>query len=487
MADKVARPKFYEISTQAELIAALTTYFQQLGRSPQVIQRFVQGFQNPGSSEYGKSVDVLRAIPGFKESDEYRILRYRDGRYRSLNTLNKYTRIQVSNIDNYLVIDFEAITKIKQNLVTLTDSTSRMMAVPVYYDNHRFYLLDDSEFFLVAQRILVISNLDEAVSTLSNHRVEQGTLKTLTRFLPQNIDLVIDRSNGQVYNRANKLLELTQMTSLDYVKTLTILNSLKQPYRKQDDEDEILKKFVANHDVMIIVNQLLLKSYLYDAAGSIYREFGLDLCNLPNIAFAEFNKHGGSEELRILNETGNTDSLYRDELGGTFSWSEIGQCHKKYALIGIGIYFYDGTQGKSAHQMAFLLNTHTGHGYLFDPSYAKDNTGDIYVDGMIRIIKRNLAPYYPDLKISSTRDISCPYLYSMQGVDVDVYCISWSYYILILYLLNENLGLDEVVNRIYSVGQRNLLLVIARFMIGRVGTDIVRIFLEADEQHKKPK
>ena len=441
---------FGKINTPHELIETVS----ELPVEKATRDKIIDTLYNP-SDYFSKTVEWLGKI-GLSEADASRILRYKDGRYKLTNNFYKYHRERVDNLDDYKVIDEEYLNSdefLNANDVSYIDVPEGFngLVTPVYFHDTGMFLLQDSEFFLLAKRrILVTRTLHDAIDVFSGHSVQGGNIMTLVKYLPPDIDFIIERSTQRVYNISLDVIELVDPRMRNYRKVLEKLDMIRQPYPVGFGfRDDMLKQLLKHPSVLDTVNRTFLDSDMRRGASKIFSTLGLQICQIPTISL-------------MVHDNG----AVMDDWNNENSYRLLEQCPRNFAVLVISKNY----SGRSRHDIMLIFNTVIGKGYLFDPSYDRSNLQlDNEEVAISRFLRRRLSRTNPGSEILTSNTIPCPYLYSFQSNIGDLYCASWSHYIALLYLLNyPEFSFEDVVDYIYNLGKENFPIVIARFILAFV-------------------
>lgn len=419
----------------------------------------------PGTKEYELLISILlKKIP---QKILNSALRYNDGQYKILNGFRKepFTVLREKIWHHFFVVK-ESISKYTNIPYFYVDNpqNSPGLLIPAYKTNNATYLKTDSEFAFRANKLLVISDLTSALDKFSNNKIEitsDPTFPILKKYLPQDVELVINSTNSFIYNVSASPIKI-DYTDYDAYTTMKRLDQINQPYPKGFAlEDDTFYKFNKNTNVIHVINQFSSGLELRNGTSKIYEKLGISVCQTNSLMFIV-----GKENL-------SADPNINPKI-----IKQIGSCQEKYSITGLSIY----KQNEPGHQMIFMLNVLNGRGYIYDPSYEANHEVSIGTSNTIRkYLLQSLKDYFPDINILTNEKSSCNFDFSLQSTENDRYCIAWSYYIVILYIMNENMTFDQVVDFIYSLGRKNFKTVISRFILFISNPTLVDVALEQDE------
>ena len=429
----------------------------------------VRKINNVNAESYPELIKVLKSLR-FTSVDEYRIFRYKDGSFR-FNNLSRFSPTQPYDIKaKYTNITKEMIDNYRTSFY-LTDEVG--IVIPVFYNGYVITFLEDSEYYMKGNKVFVTPSIYDGVQFLSNYKIDSDDINRLIKLIGPDVDYILIVDQKRLYNLRAQILYLNPLLLKEeiYVKAMQQLDLLRQPYVKgfahdSDVIDPTLIKLIRQPEGIFWINQLKGMSFLKGNAET-YRELGLNnVCHIASIVlFANANFQLVEPNIEQIQKLGTQYTSPQ------YLFNSILSCKYDYIVVGLGLVF-----PAIKHQMVLILNKKKQEGYLFDPSYTATSTkfADLY-DSIIKYFKDKLN--YPHMTIKSSNNFGCPYLYGFQSDINDLYCISWSFYLSLLYLLNENIEFESIVQHLYNIGPEGIKVIIPRFLIWLFG-DLTDVLLE---------
>lgn len=411
-----------------------------------------------------------------------RIYRYPSGRLKSDNQLRSTRGFNYEK--DYSFLDHNSENGIYENLIGIV--------IPAFETRNGIILYEpNSDFMLAGSKALVYSTIMDAISTLSNYRIESSNLNKLKQLAKEaKINYLFDKESKTIIPIDDYRILVVDPFLLIVATTCFKLDQINQPYPRKfllekDKVDPLLTKLIKHPVSIFVLGQIFLTKWVNGDPES-YTRFGLvDVC---------------------------MDADY--SAGSTFKWSH---CDKKYKIIPISI------EQPSKHQMVLIINQELQEGIFFDPSgyshpsLVKDleqQINNTYLMENEQYIVERSKPYKKEimnrsldwfqkiadhLKIDK-HDPTLKYkilrIFQYNGLfpnDVDLnfhvkesklcplqergdsYCIAWSYYLSVLYLLND-LPFDNIVEYLLSFSKEEIPVIIPRFLTA-LDKEIVETFL----------
>lgn len=440
--------------SQVNNLKDLENLILKLNLSADNFKRFTDLLRNLNNNNYETLLKMLNAI-GFTDQDDMRIFRYNNGLFKFNNHIKSQPHTRYDINKDYTIINNQTI--ISNQYLINTDG----VVVPVYYDGRYITILDDSEYYLIGNKVLTITSVYEGIQYVTNYKIDSDDINVLLKYIDKNTNYIVIKDQNRVYNINATVLKLdkVEVDNSLLITTMHKLDEINQPYPKgylinNDKVDNILLKMLARPERISTINQLV-GQYFIKGDTNVYEQLGFtNLCIIPSLVF-DF------DAMTISNP--NIHNL-------------INNCQYDYIIIGIGI-----TVNSAKHQMVLILDKSKKDGYLFDPSYSiNSNAATKYYNYIIKYIKGELTEQKLnfDINIKSSNELTCPYMYSLQSDVNDLYCITWSFYISLLYLLNPSLTLQEIINFLYTIPKEQIKVIIPRFLIWAFKEDLAEILLE---------
>lgn len=420
---------------QASTIQDLVAQIPQTKLPPDGKARLKELFETLDAQKYPRAVVILKAL-GMSPADENRLFKYPSGRFIFDNKMQEVIRTLVTTLGKMEQIS--PIPGIKQNPAGLI--------IPVFFDGTNIFYEPGSVYYLVGHQALVISSIYDAIQELTQHRVESDRLTILLKYIPVGTDFIWDLSTNRVSNINTTAIQNIAPEQDEYRRAITILDQLNQPYPKgylmngDEIKPELLTFMKRREDILLIG---LFSGLSFERPNTIYERLNKRVCQVPNIMFKLDNK-----QLTEVNAAQNAGNLF-----------QLITCPHDYAIIGVGIQLPN-----FKHQMVLLLNNQLNSGYLFDPGYYREVEFPFIYPELVRFFRQRLSRIYPDLRITSIDNLGCPLVYSFQHDLEDKYCVAWSFYLSVLFLLNMDRSFEEIVNHLYEIGRVGLRVIIPRFL-----------------------
>lgn len=446
-------------------IDSLISHLKHINVDPKIIKVI----ESINSDNYSKIVKALKKY-GLTDQDENRIFQYKNGLFRFNNMASKMWTKKYDASKKYLTITNELLNNYKTP-VSLSNNDG--IIIPIFYDGRIISFLEDSEYYLLGYNVFATPNMYEGIQYLSNHRSEGTTIKHLLKYLDANINYVIDIENKIIYNIThNDILKsspgsISEEVILQVMKTLDLIN---QPYPKgflyeNNKINPILINFINSPSVINVLNQVIGRDFRSGDA-KIYKTLGLDnVCHIESmILIIENDKiiHNPTpEQLQNI--------IY---INPYILFNRIKECNKDVVVIGLSL-----SIDKYKHQVVMILNTKNNVGYLFDPSYSISNQFIEIYNEINSLFKSQLGNNW---SIKSNNNFGCPFLYSFQSDINDLYCISWSFYLSLLYILNFDKDFESIVDFLYKMGRDQIKVIIPRFIMFMFPGDIA-LLMEVEQ------
>lgn len=322
----------------------------------------------------------------------------------------------------------------------------------------------------MGKKVLIINSIYDAISKFSNYRIDSDDIKRLAKLIDPNTDYIIYKQKdlSLVYNINSTVIKLDDPLVEEYLNVMNKLDLLNQPYDKDflinsdGTIDPILIELINNSENTYLINRLVGYSFVY-GTSEIYQKIKKSVCHPRNL-YLDINY---------------PDFSVKDKFNNSKTITDIINCKEKYAIIGISFFHNLPNRPSVGHQISIILNISMGNGYLFDPSYKIEENLDLVkvYKSITKYLKQNLIGSYPELNIKTIDNFGCPFFYAFQSTLDDKYCISWSFYLSILFILNEDMLFEEIVKYLYNIGLKGLRVIIPRFLIWAFEKDTVKYLL----------
>ena len=424
---------------------------------------FLGQLQNINDTNYPLVIKSLKTLK-FTDDDERRIFRYSNGFLKHTNKLGTLKRYLAQTIRPYYLITKTELDNIKEPTYI---TKSEGIIIPAYYNGQNIIYEEDSKYFIYSSSVLITPAIFDAVSKLSNYKISSDDITTLVKLINPSTNTIIVKEGNfyKIYNISSEIIELQNPMLDKYITSMIKLDEIKQPYEKgfMINNDGTLNstfiKLINNSSYIFALNQLMGTKF-QEGSTDVYKRLNLTICNIPSI---------------ILNVDAN--EKVTDAQDNANSIKQILSCKDKFASIGISLNVDLGPRIQK-HQLVIIINTITGRGFLFDSSYTTGEFIPMYKN-IILYLRKRLAVSYPELVIKSISDFGCLYPYSLQITPNDAYCLTWSLYITVLFMLNEDKDFEWLVDYLFKLGRDGIRVIVPRFIMWEYG-DIIDDLLELD-------
>ena len=506
----VSRISFGSVSGIDKLVDVIRTARE----IPEVVRQKLLAVINTRNPE-----TISRALGplGFTPTDAQRIFYYPDGKLREANTLRKY-KAKLFNYRKHYIQPSKPTSPVEY--LTSPDGViigAFGLSLPDAPYPQTFLLEPNSEYYLAGDEVMVITNIRDAVAVLSNHGVESDSIKALLRYIRPTIAYVIDWGQQLIYGFPPlRVIKVDQIKNA-IVTALQKLDTLRQPYPSgflmiDGEPSDLLVNFMKSPESIHVLNQVYLSSL---ADGNFYDRYGL-----TNACF--------TQRLTLsMTDDGQITNIDKPEI-----LRSVLSCDKPFTIIPIGL-----ETSTQKHQTILIFKNQRNTGSLFDPSastnsgayiknvtnYLQDAieksrllrltiTGKYSLKQLLTVPDASLIEYFkispipatwrddlfftlaasnalindvdgyiiPRTRIISNLDVGCPVItHPLQADPNDIYCLAWSAYFSLLYLLNPNVSGSKILELLYSLGD-GLSAVIPRFLISIVGEHKIELILDME-------
>lgn len=390
---------------------------------------------------YKKIIEVLREV-GLDDFQEHRLFRHHNGKYR-FNNLLKNEKTKAYNYKR----NYKKIMSLSDYSNEIIESEDGVL-VPSFKNNYNILYVDDSEYFICTNKILICDDVSSGISLITNNRIESDKLEVLIKRIPEDIGLVLIKNRDTIILTGEVRYVKINLLEFQCIEILNKLDNMEQPYPRGyliDSEtgkpNSSLMRIVEKDDLLHVVNQLFGHKFLR-SEHEIFDEN-------PKI------KQTGFKALPTIH--------FNIDINGNVTCQDFPVLNHNKLIIGISCII----EGRQNHQMILIIDDDSA--LLFDPSYQKNFDEDDFITKLYS----GIGSYFHDKDFHTTKDLGIDYDYSLQSNYNDIYCISWSYYFAILFLLN-----DDFIDDLYSLGKYGLKVAIARFVLYTAGEDLFSIIDE---------
>lgn len=412
---------------------------------PEYSQDYDKAFANLGT-KYVKLIKLLKAME-FTAEDENRIFKYPNGLLKHHNLFNNEP-FKYYNIDKeYTVIN--DLSRYQNEYI----ENELGVVIPVFKSSYNIMYLSGSEFYIATTKILIVNSIREGISFVTNNQVDGNKLDYLLKRIPEDVGCIILKDSGLVITISNtRILKKIVIKEKLIRKVFKKLNQIKQPYdinflmEEKDGEMQPLKivsEISDNDDILHLINQLYGFMFLREGEN-------------------QFNNN------EVLVSTGYKQcniKFHIDSEGKVTYKESIFPVVDYRTIVGISLHF--DTQKYQNHQICLIIGDEFG--ILFDPSYDKTFEDNIFIQTMYTDISR----FFSTIEIYNNKYLECPFDYSFQHNMDDFYCISWSYYLGMLYCLNPGVNCFKYL---YDLDREGLKIAITRFILFLTGDDPIGIY-----------
>lgn len=321
----------------------------------------------------------------------------------------------IDNLKTYLTLTTESLSNYNNNTYLANVMT------PLSYNGEEYHFDSNSEFYIYGDRVLIVDS-DRSFETYDNET-----------------SYIVYKDTKLIVNFSGELYKLTST----YQNVIKELDSIDQPYPKgfMLNDNRLLR---AVENPSYVNKQYKMVGTILASGSEHLREIfkSYSVCLTTDISLSIDKNHNLNELEDIKNQL-----------------IVISQCKKQLVFIPIMLSF-----NKMTYRLSLILNSITGIGILFDPRYYVGNElKDYYID-IVKYIKRKLVRYYPELNIKSINQLDIPFIYPFQPNMDDFYCVSWGYYLLVLFALNTEMPFEDVINFLYNIGESGLRVAVQRFL-----------------------
>lgn len=432
-------PNFSRIENKDQLLKMLKTIF------PHDSDVYDKSFLKINQT-YESLLIMLRAF-NFTTEDENRIFKYPNGLLKHHNLFNNEA-FKYYNVDKeYTIINDlnEYQNEYIENILGVV--------VPAFKNEYNIMYLYGSEFYIATPKILIVNSVREGILFITNNQVESNKLEFLQKRIPEDVGLIILKDSKLIIRNSNtRILKKIIMKEKVIKKVFQKLNEIRQPYNVNflmeeiDGEMQPLKimsEISDNDEILHIINQIYGHKFLSKGGNQFNDNEALLSTGYKQINIKLY-----------INSDGKV--TYRELTNPVIDYKTI---------VGISLLFEAGNYQN--HQICLIIGTKFG--ILFDPSYDKTFEDDIFIKTMYR----NISGFFSSIKIYNNKYLECPFNYSFQHNMNDFFCISWSYYMGMLYCLNPGVNCFK---HLYDLDRVGLKIAITRFILFLIGEDPIGIY-----------
>jgi len=388
---------------------------------------------------YDKLISILKRL-GLTDEDERRIFKYRNGFLKHENKFNNIDTKLYNPDKNYTLVDDFSLysnTYIENPIGVVT---------PVYNNGFVTQFLQDSDFFLAASKILIVESVRDGISFITDNRVESSNYDWFIRRVGIDVGYIVIKDTGMIVVReGTRVLKKKIIKEFVIRDTILALNKLNQPYRSNFlvNEDEsnsiILSKIIDDDKMLHVINQLYGTKFVRGASTQFVDN--------PSLLASQF--------------TQTNITLQFDKDGNLIvSDSKVEEISRNRTRVIVGVRCI--LDGRMNHQMLLIFNIDPNgnkfFGILFDPSYTKKFSSNDF----FQKIYNNIKSLFHGVSIFDNSNMGCDFEYSFQHNHDDFYCISWSYYMGILYALNPGVNCFQII---YKLGRYGMKIAISKFIL----------------------
>lgn len=411
------------------------------------------------NTKYTNLINGLKPL-GFTKDDENRIFRYSNGLLKHENLLiNENSRLFNPNKE-YTIIgniignlnDFNNMY-VENNVGVLT---------PAYKNAYNIFYLEDSEFYIAGTKVLIVNSVRDGILFITNNKVDSDNKDYFLKRIPEDVNYVIIKNMFNIIKGINEIIPIRETRIIrkkisfeKQIKDIVLkLNQIKQPYLtnflfENDEVSPLLIKAIQDDKILHIINQISGNKFL----NSSENEFNTNP-ELFNSGFKQINITLNVNKEGIIQNMQNMQNTQNIKIGENMQNIKI----KEKMIIGISLIFEDQKRYQN-HEILLIIDEEDGrYGILFDPSYNKDFKNNVFIQNLYKNILSlfNIEDYYVG------NDLDCDFDYSFQENADDFYCISWTFYMGMLYILNDKLNSFKYI---YSLGRFGLKVAITRFIL----------------------
>jgi hypothetical protein len=379
------------------------------------------------SNYYDKLAPVLKTL-GMDEEDEYRLVKYRNGLFRQDNLLRKESSKLYSYTRNYTILSTN-----ENGLFENSDG----VIIPAFKSTTQTIYTVDSEFYICGQRALISNSIHDAIATLTENRIDSDDVRVL-KSRGSSVDFVLI-TDGTILITGNVRYIRKNIIEDAIVKTFAKLDEFEQPYARGFLIDpatkrqlQIFMKAIRDPGIVSVTNQIFTTEFITGNS----KLFKTD----PRLV------NSGYHLLPSLKITVLED--------GSVSTKPI--IVEPKTAIGGSLYI----AGRRNHQTLFIVEE--GTVLFFDPAYDES----LRSDPVIMKMYEQLALIFPGMEFINMF-MTCELERPLQSDKTDVYCLSWSYYLAIVAILDENL-----LDAFSELDKLQLRITIIRFILAITGIEL---------------
>lgn len=281
-------------------------------------------------------------------------------------------------------------------------SGSLSILVPYNLVNNKFYMKTSSHMCFSAKKILVINDVDDPLSF---------------SFSPM-ADMILTIKTGEIHNLTAEPVEIN-FVDYNTRSILKKLDTIDQPYPKDFAiNDKAFYELYKTINIPQNIDYLSDGENLLNRISKIYYKLGIEVCH-TDIFRIEENKD------ILIPLSSLNDKIFL----------KIRHCGKKYSISGILLGRNNCTDNRL---IVFVTNNFSNRGYIFDHDKI-----------LPKIVK------YISSKLTSINFV----------IPTDSSNILLSYYIGLLYLINDNMSLDQINAFVDPLVKDNLPAIITRLLM----------------------